>query len=448
MNSNTSFVLNVRMKTSRRLYGSSKKAFVGGLDFDVGADVTWTLEQFSKAICDQQAWNVDDEVHFSYFDKFENKIVKIYSDLDLSLMFAMHIGERSVVIENDVVIGARDNQAIHSQPSYSQKHPMFDYHVFNDNEDERLYPDLVQSHPMLALDHRPAQFEGTDQEEEDETIDMGMSGHEGDEDRLMIDYDKDNPSLAEGTIFPLMVDCRNALATYCIKGEYDFEIDKSEPSRLRVHCTYERCRWRIHASKMRDSTLIQVKVNPFPHTCPSVERKETLKIAKSRWCADVMLEWVRDNPCIGPTALIKKIHEKYRINVPYMRVFYGKEIALDKIYGPWKDSFKLMYTFKAEVEKACPGSVVEIDKHTMQYKVRKMILEKECFRRTFVSFKACWKGFLDGCRPYLAVDASALNGRFRGQLVAACAIDARNWLFPVAYRVLEAESEESWKWFL
>jgi hypothetical protein len=211
-------------------------------------------------------------------------------------MFAMHIGERSVVIENDVVIGARDNQAIHSQPSYSQKHPMFDYHVFNDNEDERLYPDLVQSHPMLALDHRPAQFEGTDQEEEDETIDMGMSGHEDDEDRLMIDYDKDNPSLAEGTIFPSMVDCQNALATYCINGEYDFEIDKSEPSRLRVHCTYERCRRRIHASKMRDSTLIQVKVNPFPHTCPSVERKETLKIAKSRWCADVMLEWVRDNP--------------------------------------------------------------------------------------------------------------------------------------------------------
>jgi hypothetical protein len=71
----------------------------------------------------------------------------------------------------------------------------------------------------------------------------------------------------------------------------------------------------------------------------------------------------------------------------------------------------------------------------MQYKVKKMILEKECFRRAFVSFKACWKGFFDGCRPHLAVDASSLNGKFRGQLVAACAIDAHNWPFPVAYGV-------------
>jgi hypothetical protein len=88
-------------------------------------------------------------------------------------------------------------------------------------------------------------------------------------------------------------------------------------------------------------------VNPFSHTCPSVERKETLKIAKSRWCADVMLDWVRDNSCIGPTSLIKKIHEKYGMKVPYLRGCYGSEMALDKIYGPWKDSFKLIYTFQS-----------------------------------------------------------------------------------------------------
>ena len=44
--------------------------------------------------------------------------------------------------------------------------------------------------------------------------------------------------------------------------------------------------------------------------------------------------------------------------------------------------------------------------------------------------------FLAGCRPYLAIDATFLTGRFKGQLVAACAVDAHSVVFPVAFGVL------------
>jgi hypothetical protein len=56
---------------------------------------------------------------------------------------------------------------------------------------------------------------------------MWVDENEEDEGRLVIEYDRDNPPLTEGSIFLSMTDCMNALATYCIKGELDFVIDKS-----------------------------------------------------------------------------------------------------------------------------------------------------------------------------------------------------------------------------
>jgi hypothetical protein len=67
-------------------------------------------------------------------------------------------------------------------------------------------------------------------------------------------------------------------------------------------------------------------------------------------------------------------------------------MTLDRIYDPWKDSFNLLYTFKAEVEKACQGSVVEIDNHTVEYKVRGKTMEKRMFHEGFCFIQGMLEG--------------------------------------------------------
>jgi hypothetical protein len=85
-------------------------------------------------------------------------------------------------------------------------------------------------------------------------------------------------------------------------------------------------------------------------------------------------------------------------------------------------------------------SVIEIDLH-----------EEECqlmFRRFFCAFDPCLEGFREGCRPYLTIDSTALNGRWNGHLPSATSVDDHNWMFSVAFDFFEYETKESWTWFL
>jgi hypothetical protein len=109
--------------------------------------------------------------------------------------------------------------------------------------------------------------------------------------------------------------------------------------------------------------------------------------------ADAVMDWLRETPTLGPTALHKLLFDKYKMSIPYMRIFYAKAMALDRINGPWNDSFALLYTYKAEVEMASPSNVVELDKHTVQYKIRGKTFEKECFRWPLFVSRLAGRGF-------------------------------------------------------
>ncbi|KAM0854893.1 hypothetical protein ACQ4PT_050124 [Festuca glaucescens] len=119
-----------------------------------------------------------------------------------------------------------------------------------------------------------------------------------DEDLAAVEWDQENPQREEGSIFASMSECRNALVTYCIKAEHTFEVDKSD----------------------------QVKVNPFRHTCEeSTLRKETISRAKSRWVTEEVKQWVTENHQVGAKELQKNIKHKFKIELPYMRVFNGNK---------------------------------------------------------------------------------------------------------------------------
>jgi len=73
---------------------------------------------------------------------------------------------------------------------------------------------------------------------------------------------------------------------------------------------------------------------------------------------------------------------------------------------------------------------------------------KVYFHRFFCALKPCIDGFLEGCRPYLSIDSTALNGRWNGHLASAVAVDGHNWMYPLAFGFIASETEDNWTWFM
>jgi len=113
---------------------------------------------------------------------------------------------------------------------------------------------------------------------------------------------------------------------------------------------------------------------------------------------------------------------------------------MKELFGSWEESFQMLYNWRAEVLKHSPNNVIEID--------IKMVDGKVHFHRFFCALSPCIEGFLEGCRPYLSIDSTALNGRWCGHLAAATALDGHNWMYHVAFGFIDGETTENWEWFM
>lgn len=258
----------------------------------------------------------------------------------------------------------------------------------------------------------------------------------GDEDHRKAAQQWENTITGVDQRFSSFSEFREALHKYSIAHGFAYRYKKNDSHRVTVKCKCQGCPWRIYASRLSTTQLVCIKKMNSKHTCEGASVKAGYRATRG-WVGNIIKEKLKASPNYKPKDIADDIKREYGIQLNYSQAWRAKEIAREQLQGSYKDAYTLLPYLCEKIKETNPGSAV-----TFTTK------DDSSFHRLFVSFHASISGFQQGCRPLLFLDTTPLNSKYQGTLLAAVAADGNDGIFPLAFGVVDAETEDNWHWFL
>lgn len=251
--------------------------------------------------------------------------------------------------------------------------------------------------------------------------------------------DLQNPVLQVGNLFNDANEFRKVVKQANIVKGKDLIFKKNERTRVVAVCKDINCNYRVYGRLLKDeSSFILVSLRPR-HSCT---RRYKNHMINSTWIAEWCIDSFRNQPNMPIDVLQKEVKSRWNVDVHVSSLYRAKKKAQNKIYGKLDEQYHRLWDYCAAVRRTNVGSclILMVDRPMPQVPCR--------FQRLYVSLAAMKNGFIAGCRPVIGVDACFLKGMYKGQLMAAVGRDANNNMYPIAMAVVEAETKDSWTWFL
>lgn len=236
--------------------------------------------------------------------------------------------------------------------------------------------------------------------------------------------------------FNSFIEFRDALHKYSVAHGFAYKYKKNDSHRVSVKCKAQGCPWRITAARLSTTQLICIKKMNPRHTCERAVIKPGYRATRG-WVRTILKEKLKAFPDYKPKDIAEDIKREYGIQLNYSQAWRAKEVAREQLQGSYKEAYSQLPLLCEKIKETNPGSIATF-----------VTKEDSSFHRLFISFYASISGFKQGSRPLLFLDNAVLNSKYQGVMLIATAADAEEGVFPVAFAIVDAETEENWLWFL
>ncbi|BBG93605.1 hypothetical protein Prudu_001671 [Prunus dulcis] len=173
------------------------------------------------------------------------------------------------------------------------------------------------------------------------------------------------------------------------------------------------------------------------HICAGRIRESKSKMMRSPVVSSLIVDRIRAKPELKPVEIIHEFKDYYGIDISYYHAWFGKELAKLDVHGDEPKCFNMLMWYADTVKKTNIGSFCTLE---CEAGINR-------FRWFFVSFGSCIAGF-QYCIPLLFINATFLKSKYKGQLLCASGKNRNQGFYPIAFGVVDFETEENWTWFL
>ncbi|XP_022883876.1 uncharacterized protein LOC111400718 [Olea europaea var. sylvestris] len=216
--------------------------------------------------------------------------------------------------------------------------------------------------------------------------------------------------LVEKQIFFSKKQLYSNIRVLALQEKFQFRLIRSSMKMFTVVCVDDNWKWMLRASTVKQSTIFMIRKFINVHTCSLDFRRNAHRHAISSVIFEHILGKL-DTPyrSYDPTAIARDMEREFGVKISYNKACREKLYALTMLHGTPEASFQKLSSYCHVVGESNPMTYL---------------------------------------RPVICVDGSHLKGPYKGTLLVATAQDGNKQIYPLAWRIVDAETNKSWKWFM
>ncbi|XP_004244618.1 uncharacterized protein [Solanum lycopersicum] len=390
--------------------------YVGGEAYALDLDNQTLLNDFKLEVAENFECGTDGMTIKYFLPGNKKTLITISKDKDLKRMINFFkdseqvevfiIAEESVALSTPNVSASRSSRTNISEPEHIPVIPM-----------DMIHPDDLFQAPV-----------------EISTPGVYLSGNDEKHRKAAMQWE--NAITGVGQRFNSFSEFREALHKYSIAHGFTYKYKKNESRRVTAKCKSEGCAWSIYASKLPTTELICIKTMNPKHTCDGAAVKAGYRSTRG-WMGNIIKEKLKVAPNYKPKDIANDIEREYGIQLNYSQARRAKEKAREQLQGSYREAYSQLPLLCEKIKETNPGSVAIV-----------YAKDDSSFHRLFISFHASIAGFRQGCRPLLFLDSTLLYAKYQGTLLGAVGVDGNDGVFPLAFAVVDEETNDNWHWFL